>query len=485
MLKRNPVKLLMCIICLFAFIISVIVSYKSITGSDYNVVDNTKDRFSESKTEVNFKGRYKPEFTEEIEYNDVWFTKNSSIYNHKLALSSLYIALSTFSSGDYDKYWGEEIENIRENNIKTVFKALSFDNIEFNGYSRSLNSSDSKSAFGIAKKTFYVDDKPNNVVCIAIRSGGYGCEWSDNFNVGDDSTDFHKGFYDSALVVKKYLEDYVIRNCRKSDVKFWVCGYSRGGAIANVLASIMGNKENVYAYTFATPNTICFGEGDYDDNENIFNIINPYDPVINLPPDKWGFSKMGHNMYFPTNYERNSNLISEVFENYFLLTGVDSEIYSRSPISDLMDYIVTFAETREIYNDRYQDVFRFLAEATMTRTKVMGEWKKIGFETYIKRIFGEDGKTAIMNYENSEYYKSMNSVGLTIPELIRRLDIALRLYGHNSPEKLLFENVTLDSVNNISKFQDNKLFKDLAVGHYPEVYISWMKSIDEKDFVVK
>ncbi|MBE7049570.1 MAG: hypothetical protein E7394_02225 [Ruminococcaceae bacterium] len=485
MIKRNPMVILISIMCLIVLTAVFISFYDTNIDESYNVVNNSKDRMSEFKGVIKLKGRYKEEFEERIVYNDAWFTQDSNIYNHNLATSSLYVALSTFSDGDYSKYWGEKIDNIREKNIESVLSNLSFKNAEFKGYSTSLNSSESKVAFGMAMKSFYVDDLPYNVVCVAIRSGGYGCEWSDNFNVGNEDMEYHKGFYDSALGVKKALDDYVKRNCNKGNVKFWICGYSRGGAVANILATMIDDKSNVYAYTFASPNTFCFDDQKMNSYDNIFNIINPYDPVVSLPPAEWGFSKAGRNMYFPQNYEKTDEIITNVYENYYNLTGENDDIYTHSLISDLMDYIISFVDTRKNYSDNYQNVFQALAKATLTRTKVLGKWEKIPFETYIKNTFGKDGSIAIKNFEKSEHYNSMESVGLSVPELIRQLDIALRIYGHESPEKLLFENMTLDSIDYINKMKDNSSFKSLAVGHYPEVYISWMKSIKYENFVEK
>ncbi len=457
-----------------------------ILNQNTGTVSNLKDRMSENTVTINLKGGSGVYFNENINYNDEWFQGDNSIYNHNLALSSLYVSLSTFSSGNVLENWGENVDNIREVNLRKTFEGLSFKNIEFDGYSSSLNNTQSKTAFGIAMKKYYKNNLPCNVVCIALRSGGYGCEWSDNFNVGDDSNKFHKGFYDSAVRVKEYAEDYVKRNCRDEEVRFWICGYSRGGAVGNILATLMPDKRKVYAYTFATPNTVCDAEREYTAEKypHIFNILNSYDPVITLPPNKWGFGKVGKNMYFPDQTNASESLLKKVSDNYFILTGSRKDIYSYTAVSRLMNVITSFVANRNIYKKDFQDVFYNLATATMTKVKIGGEWKRIDYERYLNEVFSDKSEIAINEYEKSQQYKSMETIGLKVPESIRQLDIMLRIHGFESPEKLLFESMTLDSVADISSLSDTKSFTDLAIGHYPEVYISWMKSIDEKDFIL-
>ncbi len=482
---KNPVRYLSIGICLIFVLFIITYTLNSSFYPRYNSVNNTKDRMAENKIQVSLKGGTDINFKEDIAYSDNWFETDSFLYNHNLAKSSLYVAISSFSSGDTSENWGEDIENVREENLEKVFKDLAFTNIEFSGYSSSLNNTESKSAFGVALRKHYVNNKPVNVICIAVRSGGYGCEWSDNFNVGDDTTIYHKGFYESATKIKKYVDDYIVRNCKNENVKFWICGYSRGGAVANILASIISDAKNVYAYTFATPNTLCVDE--FNDNENhlnIFNIINPYDPVITLPPKEWGFGKIGYTLMFPKKEDADVDLLNKVSECYYSLTKENSDIFSYTSVSKLMNIITSFVKSRNQYNEKFQDVFQHLATATMTKVKVGDKWIKMDFERYLKENFGDKTKIAISDFENCEQYKSMESVGMKIPESIKQLDIVLRLYGCDCPEKLLFESMPLDSLSSISSLRDSKSFADFAIGHYPEVYVSWMKTINEKDFLI-
>ena len=70
-------------------------------------------------------------------------------------------------------------------------------------------------------------------------------------------------------------------------IKVWISGYSRAAAVSNVTAGTLVNtgflpKEDVYAYTFATPAAIL--EPPKEGYENIFNIIDPADLVPQVMP---------------------------------------------------------------------------------------------------------------------------------------------------------------------------------------------------------
>lgn len=63
------------------------------------------------------------------------------------------------------------------------------------------------------------------------------------------------GVYDA---VTNYLDR---RGFDRGRVKLWLCGYSRGGAVTNLLGARFTfesgiGKDNIFAYSFATPVTV-------------------------------------------------------------------------------------------------------------------------------------------------------------------------------------------------------------------------------------
>ena len=107
-------------------------------------------------------------------------------------------------------------------------------------------------------------------------------------------------------------------------VKLWMGGYSRGAAVANLLAARLNKelsglaREDVFVYTFATP--VALGpqdypnlQQDYDNNHNadgtlkeswgesnIFNIVSSGDIVPCLMPEEWGYHRNGNDRFLPS-----------------------------------------------------------------------------------------------------------------------------------------------------------------------------------------
>ena len=85
-------------------------------------------------------------------------------------------------------------------------------------------------------------DGNNNIVAIAIRGEKYDSEWGNNFIVGESGD--AKGFSDSSVKVinriKKYISDNDLDN-----VKLWIVGYSRAGAIADLTGVYINNWWNI------------------------------------------------------------------------------------------------------------------------------------------------------------------------------------------------------------------------------------------------
>lgn len=104
----------------------------------------------------------------------------------------------------------------------------------------------------------------------------------------------HKGFDIATNRILRFVKAYTDRFVKCKNITYWITGHSRGGAIANLLSAyLVDDNKEVYAYTFAAPNTTT-NTHCYDNKYNcIFNIINKEDFVPTLPCEKWGFNKFG------------------------------------------------------------------------------------------------------------------------------------------------------------------------------------------------
>ena len=141
-------------------------------------------------------------------------------------------------------------------------------------------------------------------------AGGYA-DWKRKYH--------HAGFDIVANRVMEILEEYVKNELvsEGGEICYWVTGHSMGAGVANLVASNIidrGNKDNVYCYTFAAPNTFYLTDNTYtrpnrvyhDETVTeiykepkgtryrcIFNIVNDDDFVPKLPMEECEWTRYG------------------------------------------------------------------------------------------------------------------------------------------------------------------------------------------------
>ena len=131
-------------------------------------------------------------------------------------------------------------------------------------------------------------------IAVVLR-GTEGSEWFSNFDVGYSAE--HSGFAKAADFAELKLGDYVFTRAVGREPDFFVTGYSRGGAVANLLAKRLCDRyglERVCAYTFAAPNTtISRRTNRYS---SIFNLVRQEDFFTRIPLTSWGYTRYGHDI---------------------------------------------------------------------------------------------------------------------------------------------------------------------------------------------
>ena len=229
------------------------------------------------------------------EYDDSYFDNPATSYNHELATTSCYLALSTFQSAE---------QGITHIDSVSLLKECGFDSESIKLYNYYSNTNPDDIGCIIAQK------KINNetLIVVAVRSGDYGNEWASNVTVGTSGD--HQGFDEASDIVLSRIKGYIENQSISGKVKFWLTGYSRGAATATQTAAKLNftsienvefTKNDVYAYGFATP------AGAIKDSDptnlskygNIFHIINFHDIVPRVAPKLWGFGRYGKTYYLP------------------------------------------------------------------------------------------------------------------------------------------------------------------------------------------
>ena len=263
-------------------------------------------------------------------YSDAYFEASSYETNAHLATMSMQLAAASISSCSYDR--SEDAYNMRSRNVENLLEQLGFEETEVNEY---YNKKMNENTLGVAVAYKCLD---NDTVLLAMvpRSAGYEIEWSGNFNVGETTEDgLHLGFKTGRDIALDFADEYVSEH---SDIfsgktlKVWTVGYSRGAAVANLIGAAMAegyelgktgekihaDSQNVYAYTFGTPNTVLpqNGANPRDSFYNgIHNYYASYDPVKMTPFSTWGFTRYGQDTLLPTDDADTKALMLSFLQN--------------------------------------------------------------------------------------------------------------------------------------------------------------------------
>ena len=231
-----------------------------------------------------------PHMIATVPYGDCLFEKAATSYNHTLAQASLGTAMSNFR--DSGKELGEQGYATRDFLTTIGFTDLQMDQFDVDTTSDTIASI-------IARKETVLCGEPCTLISVSICGGGYKNEWLSNFAFSGEK--HHFGFDRAADKVLSRLLLYLFNHPSKGRIKLWVTGYSRAGAVANLLGQKLSNEkicpvEDLYVYTFATPNTATV-KSEWP-CPSIFNIIGSFDVVATIPPSEWGYSRYGTTFSF-------------------------------------------------------------------------------------------------------------------------------------------------------------------------------------------
>ena len=382
------------------------------------------------------------EGTANFHYSPGYFKESSEFYNGGLATLSMDMAIASYNYKDNtqgDKY------------IKEFFKALQFEKIESNS-DYTMTPQESSAGVCIAAKKL---DNDTTLVAIAIRSGNYQSEWYDNFQVGNavDHAGFSRGRQKAISFLEYFLDKYNIQD----HVKFWIAGYSRGSAIANLTAAYLDRGEivsdkisytipdDIYAYCFEVPASTRSGNsGDYC-YSNIYNIVNPYDIVVRMPLTKWGFTRYGKVLILPYDqktgtYRARIDTVRDKFEDIYGTRKKDLPGQDHiNGLNALMNILYNSVPSLEKYN-----IFVEKGLGTLVKISGMGKGKLQRFE---------EPPLAVL---------SIAYLGISIGGPITTFDQLVRSIKRMWSE---FKLTGLDL--------DNLLFM-----HYAEFTLAWMETLD-------
>ena len=350
-------------------------------------------------------GRYSMRFRSELSltdvphdyyYSDSFFAHSALEYDHSLALASLGLVGAAFNTAASDaRYWANG-EVGREANLADAFATLGFADPEFYHYDIDVGQAGDFVGHSLARKTITLNGQRTTIVAVILRGGGYGGEWVSNLHTGVGAG--HAGFVIPVNEVLTALRNYLARAAAQpggtGTVKLWVGGYSRGAAVANLLAGRINkelpeiDRKNVFVYTFATPVALTAAsypdyQLDYDNNHNadgtlkttwaasnIYNILSSGDLVPRVLPAEWGYHRNGNDRFLPSTQNEKELADLDVRGASFSEVPLTiSGLATKEDTDGVMERLETFFGSKQQFHDKYEAVLMDMIQCAFLRNE--------------------------------------------------------------------------------------------------------------------
>ena len=257
----------------------------------------------------------------QIEWNEKWFGEKSSYeYKHELARIACYFSEAAYSDVSENPEQSILYDAYRKIGVKEADIEPHY-NID---YSDALWGFD-QCAFSIASKKIKSSKGEQTLVFVVVRGTPLNAsEWLSNLNINDTEKiqqSIHKGFARAANIVHLALISYMLRHrIDPTDSFLFMTGHSRGAAVSNLLSKLLLDDnffkpENIYTYTFASPNVTTEDDVTSEKYGFIWNIVNAEDivPTVPLNRGSWKFRKYGHVLAFSNDTNTNHHTYMEEY----------------------------------------------------------------------------------------------------------------------------------------------------------------------------
>ena len=290
------------------------------------------------------------------DFMDYPFWRPATEYDGNLAMMSLFMALCSAR----DLMRGEDPQTFDPaQNAETYLLSAGFTDLRKDDYSKETSIYTISTAMG-ARRMEHEGEEPFTLIAVCVCGGGYKNEWQSNLTAGEG--DLHEGFRSASDLVIDRIAGYIATRCITGRIKIWISGFSRAAAVANLTAGRLTHagtfpKEDVYAYTYATPAAVLNPPETGD--ENIYNIMCPTDAVPQIMPADWGYGRYGKDLYLPVPEFSTGGEISVMEREYNVKENFGIDIRYSGALNMRMRLLLSMAyeaiESRENYVRNIQD----------------------------------------------------------------------------------------------------------------------------------
>lgn len=356
-------------------------------------------------------------------YNDNYFDKAPILYNPEMAELASVLMATVYN----------------EKNIKKVYTDIGFNtNVKTNYFK--WNPQDPHTAAYI-----YGEHNNKDLAIITIR-GTSGGEWYSNFDIAFKRQMFYNEHYGFLSAMEKIYNE-VKPLLAGSNKKVLITGHSRGAAVANLLSerlmnSSVVNQNNLFAYTFATPNVTKTP----NKRNNIFNFANNDDFVTLVPLAKWQYQKHGITRVFDVRLQ--TNLSDPMKTTYSILTEKNFKTAGKNSVANAIKSMHSLAPTPQHYYMQRNDLSLYK--------------------------YCMSGLATIQAKDNGDYLKSMEpAAAYTLKGEACVAGVSFVTLFNNTKDMPDYANLSTFFVVNSAI---NRVIVD---NHATESYIGWIKAINK------
>lgn len=361
-------------------------------------------------------------------YSDGYFFNDPYKYDTHLASTSMSLvkASGTSKNGGKDDYTN------KFSDIRQLLYNMGFDDSKtrVNDEYMKKMSSNSIGVIFSQKKLYNSDgsDSGRILLPVVVRSSGYEKEWAGNFNVGAEGE--HLGFSIAAETVVKELDAYMEETgltelAAQGRICFWITGFSRGGATANLVSKRMierywGSGNKIFSYTFAAPQGGVQSSQKLEDKSyyNIHNTVNISDFVPYVAPVEMGFKRYGVDHYVP------GSAIGEVTEKkwYYQPDGTNIKKSDAKYYADNVGYSASRTESGPLTQSS-ADTYGKQRELMLKQFLAVAGGD--GFSDYFH--IGTLDRFSFMN----RFYKKVGDADVSVDQWLQDLLHYIQVWGMN------------------------------------------------------
>ncbi|MDR1640437.1 MAG: VWA domain-containing protein [Clostridiales bacterium] len=463
------------------------------------------------------------DFSDIYNYADSYFASPSSLYNSHLATMSLCLDLSASGSVDngrdavssgVDDYANKSV------NAQNLLKDMGFSGLAVDRWFQEKPETDSIGVIA-GSKNVQLGGSDYTLIALALRGGNVESEWASNLTMG--SSGQHQGFKEAKENVLSFLSEYVSHFNITGDVKLWVTGYSRGGAVANLVGAALYDgyslgganllKDNTFVYTFEAPSGADDPNSGSSSYNNIFNILNSNDIVPYIATEDWGFSRYGVDRYAPSiltyaDYLPKEQKMLEHYSDMHAYAGYSMNTFTRGRInwSSLLTGIPAitletvqstqnanlqgvFAQdiTRGLANDVFQSRALYSASSEPALRYIFSALNSGATPIKVKDIFFEKLDTQVIPII-WELVRPYGGIGAAATLISSQLADSWAEAGLSTPSGYSASSISATLAETLNGLVTGGLVDEAATllanmdsiveAHYPEISLAWLKSQD-------